>query len=81
MIDQGIGIADTYINDVFKPFHQVDNSYNRETGGTGLGLALVKALTELHGGAVTLDSKLGRGTCVRVVFPPSDLPGQPALAI
>ena len=81
VIDQGIGIADTYINDVFKPFHQVDNSYNRETGGTGLGLALVKALTELHGGAVTLDSKLGRGTCVRVVFPPSDLPGQPALAI
>ena len=81
VIDQGIGIADDCLEDVFEPFHQVDNSYNRETGGTGLGLALVKALTELHSGAVTLDSKLGQGTCVRVVFPPGDLPRQPALAI
>ncbi|WP_119168754.1 PAS domain-containing sensor histidine kinase [Algihabitans albus] len=68
--DEGIGIAGDQIGHVFNPFHQVDNRYNREAGGTGLGLALVKALAELHRGTVTLESELGQGTCVRVAFPP-----------
>ena len=68
--DEGIGIADDQVAQIFKPFHQVDNSYNREAGGTGLGLALVKALAELHQGTVTLESQLGRGTSIRVAFPP-----------
>ena len=68
--DEGIGIAEAQITQVFKPFHQVDNSYNREAGGTGLGLALVKSLAELHNGTVALESQLDRGTSVRVTFPP-----------
>lgn len=76
--DEGIGIADDQVAQIFKPFHQVDNSYNREAGGTGLGLALVKALAELHQGTVTLESQLGCGTSIRVAFPPDRAASQGA---
>jgi two-component system cell cycle sensor histidine kinase PleC len=69
--DRGIGIPEEQLARVFEPFHQLDNSYNREVGGTGLGLALVKALTELHDGTVELDSAQGAGTTVRLTFPPA----------
>ena len=70
--DTGIGVEAEQVPRVFEPFHQLDNSYNREAGGTGLGLALVKALTELHGGTVEMQSTPGEGTCVRLVFPPAE---------
>lgn len=60
--DDGIGIAPADQERVFKEFEQVDASYARENGGTGLGLALVKKLVEMHGGVVCLKSEIGVGT-------------------
>ena len=66
----GIGIAPGDIGRVLEPFEQVDSSLGRQHRGTGLGLPLVKAIMELHGGRVELTSEVGVGTRVRVTFPP-----------
>lgn len=62
VIDNGIGISKENQERVFKEFEQVDNSYNKEYEGTGLGLALVKKLVEMHGGIVFLKSVEKEGT-------------------
>ncbi len=67
--DSGIGIAQEHIATVFEPFRQVDSSIRRRHEGTGLGLAITKRLVELHGGTITLDSKVAVGTTVRVRLP------------
>ncbi|AFZ02491.1 PAS domain S-box protein [Calothrix sp. PCC 6303] len=69
VIDTGIGIAPEDINKLFQPFVQIDSSLNRRYEGTGLGLALVKQLVELHGGQVHLTSEVGVGSCFRVILP------------
>jgi signal transduction histidine kinase len=56
---------------VFDRFSQVENSYTRKYGGTGLGLHLTKKLVELHGGTIELASTEGIGTTVTVTLPPS----------
>lgn len=71
--DTGVGIDQADIGKVTEPFAQADRGTTRETGGTGLGLALVKSLTELHGGQLLLESELGVGTTVRVVLPEARL--------
>ena len=68
--DTGIGIAESDLGRVLKPFEQVDSSLSRQHQGTGLGLPLVKAIMELHGGRLDLKSELGVGTQVTVAFPP-----------
>jgi signal transduction histidine kinase len=68
--DTGIGIAAADLERVTKPFEQVDSSFSRQHEGTGLGLPLVKAIMELHGGSLELKSELGVGTQVTVIFPP-----------
>ena len=67
--DTGIGISANDITLVLAPFGQVANSMSRQHAGTGLGLPLTKALVELHGGEMTLDSTPGVGTTVRCRFP------------
>ena len=67
--DTGIGIAPENIGKLFQPFIQIDSALNRQYEGTGLGLALVKRLVELHGGRVTLDSELGVGSCFAIDLP------------
>jgi two-component system sensor histidine kinase BaeS len=67
--DNGIGIEADDLARVFEIFTQADSIRDRESGGSGLGLALVKQLTELHGGRVELESEPGRGTTVRVRLP------------
>ena len=69
VIDNGIGIALEDIPKVMTPFHQVDNDINQSTAGTGLGLPLSKALVELHGGSLDLQSRVNGGTKVTVRFP------------
>ncbi len=67
--DTGIGIAGEDIPRLFKPFVQLDNRLARETGGTGLGLMLVAQLARLHGGHVTVQSKLGEGSRFMMSLP------------
>jgi signal transduction histidine kinase len=76
--DSGIGIAPDDLGRVVEAFEQVDNSLSRRHAGTGLGLPLVKAMIELHDGALELKSTLGVGTEATIVFPPARLEMQPA---
>ena len=69
IIDTGIGIAPENINKLFQPFIQIDSALNRQYQGTGLGLALVKRIVELHGGQVGLTSKVGFGSCFTIDLP------------
>ena len=67
--DTGIGIAPEDLERVLRPFEQVSGTYSRNTGGTGLGLPIVKRFVELHNGSLSLKSELEKGTVVRVTFP------------
>lgn len=74
VIDTGIGIAPENLSQLFQPFVQIDSSLNRQQTGTGLGLAMVKQIVELHGGWVTVESTPGKGSCFTAALPyqPSD---------
>ena len=67
--DTGIGVPEEEQERIFERFYRVDKSHSRETGGTGLGLAIVKHGANLHRALLTIDSKLGEGTCIMVEFP------------
>lgn len=67
--DTGIGIAPEDHEQIFKPFIQLDSGLNRHAGGTGLGLALVRHLTHLHGGKIGLNSQPGQGSCFGIYLP------------
>ena len=67
--DTGVGIAEADLARVLQPFVQADTTLSRRQEGTGLGLALVKAMVEIHGGDLKLESELGKGTLVRLLFP------------
>jgi signal transduction histidine kinase/CBS domain-containing protein/ActR/RegA family two-component response regulator len=69
IVDTGIGIAPENISKLFQSFVQIDSSLNRQYAGTGLGLALVKRIVELHGGTVSVESELQRGSCFTVYLP------------
>ena len=67
--DTGIGIAPADLARVLRPFEQVNTEFSRSHEGTGLGLPLVKAIMELHGGRFELRSEPGVGTRACVTFP------------
>jgi two-component system cell cycle sensor histidine kinase PleC len=67
--DNGPGIPAGRLAHIFQPFSQIDNRYDREAGGTGLGLTLVQGLMHLHGGKVWLESAEGRGVKAHLYFP------------
>jgi PAS domain S-box-containing protein len=67
--DSGIGISPEGLERLFKPFSQIDSGLARKFEGTGLGLAMVKLLAELHGGAVAVESAVGKGSCFTVWLP------------
>jgi two-component system phosphate regulon sensor histidine kinase PhoR len=64
-----MGIAPEHLPRLTERFYRVDRSRSRETGGTGLGLAIVKTLVEAHGGTVTAESGIGRGSRFTVRMP------------
>jgi PAS domain S-box-containing protein len=67
--DSGIGISGDGLENLFQPFSQIDSGLARKFEGTGLGLAMVKLLAELHGGAVAAESAVGEGSCFTVWLP------------
>jgi len=68
VVDNGIGIKEENLDIIFDRFRQLDGSSTREFQGTGLGLALVKELTQAQGGVIVVDSKIGKGTAFSVLF-------------
>ena len=68
--DNGIGMSEEFIkNELFTPFVQADNSPRSDYNGTGLGMPIVKQLVEKMGGTITVESKLGEGSCFTVILP------------
>ena len=67
--DTGIGIAEQDLGQLFQPFVQLDSSLSRHTAGTGLGLSLVQNLANLHGGSVSVESRVGQGSRFTVLLP------------
>jgi two-component system, cell cycle sensor histidine kinase PleC len=67
--DTGIGISGEDVKRLARPFEQVESQHSKTQQGTGLGLALTKALTEMHGGSLQIESEPGRGTLVSIVLP------------
>jgi signal transduction histidine kinase len=81
--DTGIGMELEDISKALAPFGQLDSALTRQYGGSGLGLTLAKALVELHGGSLDLQSEPGVGTTMTIRFPASRIihaaPQTPAL--
>lgn len=67
--DTGCGIPESYRESIFQPFFRVDKSRSREYGGVGLGLSLVWAIVELHGGSVCVEDSSEAGTTIAVQLP------------
>ena len=67
--DTGIGIPLEQQARVFERFYRVDKSHSKASGGTGLGLSIVKHAVQYHGGSISLNSRPGEGTTVRVWLP------------
>jgi len=74
--DTGVGIAPEDLERLGKPFEQVEGEHVRAKEGTGLGLALVKALAAMHGGDAAIESVVGEGTAVRVRLPHAAVDGK-----
>ncbi|MRH99390.1 response regulator [Kriegella sp. EG-1] len=69
IIDNGIGISKTKLNQIFMPYTQADSDTSTVYGGTGLGLSIVKQIVENLGGSIHVKSKLGKGTTFKFIIP------------
>ncbi len=67
--DKGQGIQPECLEEIFKPFGQLEGPYCRDQGGVGIGLILVRAIVDAHGGEITVESEFGRGTAVHIDLP------------
>ena len=69
--DNGCGIDDNDIQYIFERFYRTDKSRNRSTGGAGIGLTITRAIVQLHGGTIHVESKKGVGSLFKVTIPPN----------
>lgn len=67
--DNGIGIPEESLANIFERFYRVDKSHSREIGGTGLGLSITKTIVMMHDGAIKVDSRVDEGTTFTVKIP------------
>ncbi len=67
--DSGIGIAEDELGLIFERSYRTNHARSRETGGAGLGLAIARWITEMHGGTITAESQIGTGSLFRVTLP------------
>lgn len=74
--DEGPGMSAEDASRVFDRFYRVDTARSRASGGTGLGLSIVASIVRAHGGKVSLDTELGRGTTVTMLFPQHGNPSE-----
>ncbi|MGO9567433.1 MAG: two-component system histidine kinase PnpS [Desulfomonilaceae bacterium] len=69
VVDEGCGIPRDHLERIFERFYRVDKARTRKVGGTGLGLAIVKHIASAHGGRITVQSSLGRGSTFSIYLP------------
>ena len=67
--DDGVGIAEEDLPLIFERFYRTDQSRDRRTGGTGIGLTIAKSIVIAHGGTISVESKLGEGSCFTISIP------------
>lgn len=67
--DDGIGMSEEQISQIFNPFVQADNSITKSYGGTGLGLSITSRFVEMLGGTISVESKLGKGSTFTILLP------------
>ncbi len=72
VMDNGIGISQKDVKRIFDRFYKVEEARNKDTGGSGLGLALVKKIVDMHNGKIDVSSELGKGTKIRIYIPIPD---------
>ncbi|NLM43383.1 MAG: HAMP domain-containing histidine kinase [Clostridiales bacterium] len=69
--DTGVGIPESSLKSIFERFYQIDNTLSKNMEGSGIGLSLVKALVESHGGTISVESELNKGTEFIIELPVS----------
>lgn len=67
--DTGVGIDRKHLDNIFERFHQVDKSLSRNAEGSGIGLTLVKLIIEMHGGNISVESEVGKGSTFKIILP------------
>jgi CheY-like chemotaxis protein/two-component sensor histidine kinase len=77
--DQGIGIEEEHLEELFSKFYRVDSSYTRDIGGTGLGLSICKSIVELMGGHIGVRSEAGVGSTFSFSLPVAEEPDEISL--
>ena len=69
MQDTGVGIPYEHRDRIFERFYRVEKSHSKELGGTGLGLSIVKHGAQLHDAQIRVNSTVGQGTTITLIFP------------
>ena len=67
--DTGIGIDEAHFAKLFQRFYRVDKARDREAGGSGLGLSIVRQIIMLHKGTISVESQVGEGSCFTARLP------------